>query len=324
MWCPPTPPTQDTDVYLDYSMGFLYEMSVMSESQLPPVYVRKEAKRTRHEAGLPIDTRRSLKISRKDELVYEPRSLFDRPSPELIKMRRELKQQRYRGIVRPQLNKVYYKVQTTSKPQPDPPCWHSWTVHEDMALLKVIQTFQGLPLNLMIISPGHTPNWDFAADYVNSTSITYRSPKQCRHRYETVLISREEGRVLHDTSSRKKKTKNIYTKHPQQFKTNRPMRTGQLYAQDNNSSFSQLMNQRFDALKQIASKRPVTTKAVAGNALTKNSKHTAVLTEYGIDYEHPMTPVEVAARRAERIAREKQKLGKISVKLFSGQIKINY
>lgn len=77
-------------------MGFLYEMSVMSESQLPPVYVRKEVKRNRHEAGLTVDSRRALKISRKDEVMYEPRSLFDRPSPEMVKMRRELKQQRYR------------------------------------------------------------------------------------------------------------------------------------------------------------------------------------------------------------------------------------
>lgn len=99
MWCPPTPPQQETDVYVDYAMGFLYEMSVMSESQLPPVYVRKEtSKRSRHDAGLPMDVasgRRAVKASRKDD-VYEPRSLFDRPSPEMMKMRREIKQQRYR------------------------------------------------------------------------------------------------------------------------------------------------------------------------------------------------------------------------------------
>ncbi|GLV35974.1 domino [Carabus blaptoides fortunei] len=312
MWCPPTPPSQDSDMYIDYSMGFLYEMSVMSESQLPPVYVRKEAKRNRHEAGLTVDNRRALKIARKDEVMYEPRSLFDRPSPEMLKMRRELKQQRYRGIIRPQVPKSALKVPTVAKPQPDPPCWHPWTIHEDMALLKVIQTFQGLPLNLMIVSPGHTPNWDFAADYVNCTSITYRSAKQCRHRYENVLISREEGKILYDTSTRKKKTKNIYTKYPQQFKSNRPMRTAQLYTQDNNSSFSQLMIQRFDSLKQISSKRSVTTKSASTNSHMKNPKHTAVLTEYGIDYEHPLTPVEVATRRAERIQREKQKLGSMT------------
>lgn len=42
MWGPPTPPTTDNDVYVDYAMGFLYEFTPMSESQLPPVYVKKE------------------------------------------------------------------------------------------------------------------------------------------------------------------------------------------------------------------------------------------------------------------------------------------
>lgn len=80
-------------------------------------------------------------------------------------------------------------MQTMNKPQPDPPpCWHNWTIHEDMAILKVLQTFQGLPLNLMIVSPGHTPNWDFVADYVNTTSITYRSHKQSKHRFVYIFL----------------------------------------------------------------------------------------------------------------------------------------
>lgn len=42
MWGPPTPPTTDNDVYVDYSLGFLYEFTPISEAQLPPIYVRKE------------------------------------------------------------------------------------------------------------------------------------------------------------------------------------------------------------------------------------------------------------------------------------------
>ncbi|PSN31346.1 Helicase domino [Blattella germanica] len=45
MWCPPTPPQDENDVYIDHSMGFLYEQTIMSESQLPVVYVKKEHKR---------------------------------------------------------------------------------------------------------------------------------------------------------------------------------------------------------------------------------------------------------------------------------------
>ncbi|KAJ8986041.1 hypothetical protein NQ317_013926 [Molorchus minor] len=35
MWCPPTPPQQDSDVYIDQTMSFLYDVNIMSESQLP-------------------------------------------------------------------------------------------------------------------------------------------------------------------------------------------------------------------------------------------------------------------------------------------------
>lgn len=52
-----------------------------------------------------------------------------------------------------------------------------------------------LPLNLTIVSPAHTPNWDLVSDVVNACSRIYRSSKQCRSRYETVLIPREEGKV---------------------------------------------------------------------------------------------------------------------------------
>lgn len=90
-----------------------------------------------------------------------------------------------------------------------------------------------LPLNLAVVSPAHTPNWDLVSDVVNSCSRIYRSPKQCRNRYENVIIPREEGKVtphrcddhmsaalcLNESSHRfqliyeanpKKKTKSIY------------------------------------------------------------------------------------------------------------------
>ena len=47
MWSPPTPPQDDNDIYIDHTISFLYEPSVMPESQLPPVYVKKEHKRVR-------------------------------------------------------------------------------------------------------------------------------------------------------------------------------------------------------------------------------------------------------------------------------------
>lgn len=55
MWCPPTPPTTDNDVYIDYSLGFLYENVPMTEAQLPPIYVKKERIRNRIEIGITED-----------------------------------------------------------------------------------------------------------------------------------------------------------------------------------------------------------------------------------------------------------------------------
>lgn len=47
MWCPPTPPQDEGDVYIDYALEYLYEPTVMPESELPPVYYKKDRKRPR-------------------------------------------------------------------------------------------------------------------------------------------------------------------------------------------------------------------------------------------------------------------------------------
>ena len=62
-------------------------------------------------------------------------------------------------------------------------------------ILQAVKQLLELPLNLTIVSPAHTPNWDLVSDVVNSCSRIYRSSKQCRNRYENVLIPREEGKV---------------------------------------------------------------------------------------------------------------------------------
>lgn len=304
MWCPPTPPQQETDIFIDQTMSFLYDMNIMAESQLPPIYVKKEVKRTRHDAGF-ADNRRALKIPRKEESMNAPKSLFH--STPNFKLKRDFKLQKYRGLMRNTLPSATNKTSTT-KPPIETPIWHDWTIHEDMALLKAIQSFQGLPLNLLVFSPAHIPNWDFVQDYVNTVSITYRTSRQCRLRYENVLIQREEGKQVFDNSVRKKKTKSggAVQKFAFQQKTARPMRTSQMYTQDNNSKFSQIMMQRYDALKAIPNKRPPQQRSLGSNLISKNPKHLAMLTECGIDLDHPVSPVEVAARRAERIAREKK------------------
>lgn len=85
------------------------------------------------------------------------------------------------------------------------------------------------------------------------------------------------------------------------------MRTSQLYNQDKNNSFTLMCCQRFDTIKSVSNKRPQPTKSLLVNPLLKNPKHAEVLAESGIQYDCPLTPIEVATRRAERIAKEKLK-----------------
>ena len=84
------------------------------------------------------------------------------------------------------------------------------------------------------------------------------------------------------------------------------MRTSQLYAQDNNNSLTHLHSQRFDSCKSIASKRQLPVRPMLANPTLKNHKHAAVLAENGISYDAPLTPIQVAQIRADRIAKEKK------------------
>lgn len=127
-------------------------------------------------------------------------------------------------------------------------------------------------------------------------------------RYETIIVPREEGKILYESNPKKqKKTKGVYKLSPQ-TKTNRPMRTSQLYIQDNNGMYTQLYTQRFETIKAVSNKRTPTVRPQQLESSTmRNPKHAAVLADIGIIYDQPLTPIEVATRRAERIAKEKQK-----------------
>lgn len=259
IWCPPTPPQDDSDVYMDYTLSHLYDTRIMEEASLPPVYVRKELKRPRKESvQAPPDDgemrycgnqiidvielnglscfqnlgRRPAKV-RKEETVYAPRSLFDRPSPALAKLRRDLKLQKCRGIVRPPIPLPNLTLKTPAlpiRPIEENENTPEWLIHEDWILLQAVQNLLELPLNLVVLTPAHTPNWDLVADMVNSYSRSYRSPKQCRNRlvsfqyfwealeiknvssrrYFHVILPREEGKAAIDSSPKKiKKTKSL-------------------------------------------------------------------------------------------------------------------
>ncbi|XP_018403303.1 PREDICTED: helicase domino [Cyphomyrmex costatus] len=312
MWCPPTPPTTDNDVYIDYSLGFLYENIPMTEAQLPPIYVKKERNRSRIDISITEDGCRPTKIMRhKEESVYAPRSLFDRPSPALMKMRRDMKLYKYRAIVRPPMP-VLKTSSHVIKTSPESDQAMDWLVYEEWGLLHSIQNYQNLPLNTMILSPGHTPNWDMVADSINNGARLYRSPKHCRNRYESVIIPREEGKLMYDTTPKKQKKQktSVYKTLPvseQQNKSNRTMRTSQLHNQDRNGSFTSTGNHRYEIMKSVSNKRTPTTKPTSiVNSVMRNNPNVDVLaTDYKIMVDNPSNPIEIATRRADRIKLEK-------------------
>nr|XP_020446076.1 LOW QUALITY PROTEIN: E1A-binding protein p400 [Monopterus albus] len=285
IWTPPTPPQDDNDIYIDSVMMLMYDTTPMPESKLPPVYVRKEHKRLKMD---PSAARKKKKGH--GETVIPPRSLFEKAS--MLKVRREGKDQKKNFSLKQQapfakpLPSLVKPAMEAGQDNPE------WLISEDWALLQAVKQLLELPLNLTIVSPAHTPNWD-----------TSRPPKQCRCRYENVIIPREEGKLVYEANP-KKKTKSIY-----KAKNSRPLRTCQIYAQDDNATHIQLYNSRFELMKIIASKRSPPIKPLLGmNPFQKNPKHASVLAESGISYDKPLPPIQVASQRAERIAKEKKAL----------------
>uniref|UniRef100_A0A8C8K996 E1A binding protein p400 n=1 Tax=Oncorhynchus tshawytscha TaxID=74940 RepID=A0A8C8K996_ONCTS len=280
LWTPPTPPQDDNDIYIDSVICLMYDSAPMPESKLPPVYIRKEHKRLKMD---PSAGRKKKKGH--GETVIPPRSLFEKAS--MLKVRREGKDQKKNFSLKQQapfakpLPSLVKPAMEAGQDNPE------WLISEDWALLQALKQLLELPLNLTIMSPAHTPNWDLVSDVVNSCSRIYRSPKQCRNRYENVIIPREEGKS----------------------KNSRPLRTCQIYTQDDNATHIQLYNSRFELMKIIASKRSPPIKPLLGmNPFQKNPKHASVLAESGIGYDKPLPPIQVASQRAERIAKEKKAL----------------
>ncbi|XP_054630256.1 E1A-binding protein p400 isoform X3 [Dunckerocampus dactyliophorus] len=297
VWTPPTPPQDDNDIYIDSVMCLMYDTTPIPESKLPPIYIRKEHKR------LKLDPSAAARKKKKGhgETVIPPRSLFEKAS--MLKVRREGKDQKKNFSLKQQapfakpLPSLVKPAMEVGQDNPE------WLISEDWALLQAVKQLLELPLNLTIVSPAHTPNWDLVSDVVNSCSRIYRSPKQCRNRYENVIIPREEGKLMYEANT-KKKTKSIY-----KSKNSRPLRTCQIYTQDDNATQIQLYNSRFELMKIIASKRSPPIKPLLGmNPFQKNPKHASVLAESGISYDKPLPPIQVASQRAERIAKEKKAL----------------
>merc|ERR1719318_1883447 len=317
-----------------------YSRETIEECDLPAVHVKKEKKvspcpsvGTICPAMSPPSLASQMspnmsgemkpKIRREDLLAPAPRSLFDRPKPLKAVPRRPP------GLpgTAPFPPTVPSPV-TPPTPTPTPlqtikPIYREadagpeWTIQEDWALHQAVTAVQELPLSLTANSPGHISNWDMVADMVNAVSRCFRSGKQCRARYESTVVPRAEGRIMYDVTPTKKLKKaaklgvKIDKKTGAVVPARQAMKTGALFKTDNNNAFSSMFSSRFETIKSIANKRTPTTTPLLVNPTMRNPKHAAVLAESGISYDTPLTPVQVAANRAERIQRDKARTAQL-------------
>ena len=345
LWMPPMPSNMNNNEFrVDEHLSCLYNMNLMEESELPTIYVKKELKRSGAELQNDLDKH---KIRKEDGFAsqggtYAPRSLFDR-HPALQKQKLKAQQKRvpmgtgsyiHSSGNQPSSGNLNFQQNSSAiaslrhpipRQQVEAENQPEWLIQEDWALLHTIKETQCLPLSLLTSSPAHTVNWDLVSDMVNAVSRVYRGPRQCKHRFETIIAPREEGRILYDMPSsmtgaglnnaaadKNKKNKKKQLNNPGSMKLptpkmNRPMKTSQIFNLDKNNSWSSLFATRFETIKAVANKRSPTTKPLVVNPSQKNTKHAAVLAESGISYDAPLSPIQVAANRAERIQKEKQK-----------------
>jgi hypothetical protein len=90
MWCPPTPPQELSDVYIDHNMDFLYESSPIPEDKLPSIHLRRDLKRARdYLTASDRDSRRPYnKLRRTGEEVvggsHAPRFVLEKIFKDLI------------------------------------------------------------------------------------------------------------------------------------------------------------------------------------------------------------------------------------------------
>ena len=327
----------------DRCTGLLYRTESIREDDLPPVYIKKEKKRETliGSGGLglagssnsgqpltnasasspalgtaPLSPTDKPKIKREESVTTAPKSIFDRPKPfKTIQRPRPTG-----GVINPVSfggsqslsNQLASSLKTVIRDR-EADSGPEWSIQEDWALHQAILSLQEMPLSLNANSPAHISNWDMVSDIVNAVSRCFRSPRQCRNRYEMTILPREEGKILYNdlTPTKKPKKTKLNLKQPslpeKKPLISKPMKTSVLFKQDNNNACSAQFAARFETIKAIANKRTPTTQPVLVNSTNRNPRHASVLADFSVNYDTPLSPVQVAANRAERILREKQR-----------------
>ena len=169
-----------------------------------------------------------------------------------------------------------------------------------------------MPLSLLVVNLAQTPNWDLAAEMVNLTSKIYRTPKQCKIRYETIVGPREEGKLFYEqppAAKKQKKSKSfIKVGPPSPSRTGRIVKMSQLISADNNSQLLNTYMGKFDVIKNITVKRPVSKPMTLNPHMKTNKQAATIFAEHGINLESPISATAIAQARYERVQMERKKL----------------
>ncbi|XP_019362594.1 PREDICTED: E1A-binding protein p400-like isoform X3 [Gavialis gangeticus] len=226
LWTPLTLPEDHDDTYIDSVLCLMYDRTPISESKLPPLYSRMKQERQQ------LDPSGKSKRHHHGKMAAPPPSLFSHVNLRLLEMRQKGKGERNKLLLRRRA--CFAKllpafIRSAAEAGQDSP---EWQISEDRALLQAVKQLLQLPLNLAVVSPAQTPNWDLVSDVVNTCSQAYRSSKQCQNRFVNLVIAREEVK-----------------------KMNGHLRTKQTPAQDPNSAHVQLYMSHFDLMTMAARKR---------------------------------------------------------------------
>ncbi|KAM6051492.1 E1A-binding protein p400-like isoform 3-T3 [Theristicus caerulescens] len=238
LWTPPVVPENHDDVYTDSVTCLMYSSTPIPESKLPPLFVRRARKRQR--TDLSSSGERKKLCHRR--MAVPPPSLFSQATPRMLKTRQKSKAQKPLLLVEQQtyfarpLSALIKSVADAGQDSP------AWLIAEDLALLKAVKQLRALPLNLAIVSPAQTANWDFVSEVVNSCNYVYRSPKQCQNHYIKAFAD-PEG-----------KNTGGY-----------PLRVRQAYAKDQNSERTQIYMNHFELMTMTARKRSSSNTFLADN-----------------------------------------------------------
>lgn len=305
---------------------------------------------------------------RRDEVICLPRSLFDRPQGTHIKARRDLKLQKLRCVTKGNdsdpfaMQKFFHTFSSNALGQsvPQETIVHQaqrqmqtypnmsllfyqdqlppWTIQEEWAILMVIQHLQDLPVNLNILTPGHTPNWELVSEIVSDIGLAHRSFKMCEYHFAREIQKREmtrdstwdERAMLDSTQPPTKKSK----KHKNQQQTGdgtsshtstkassmaqvypfKPSKTGEMLGHD--KSLQLFFKERCAIIQGLRQKRPKPSRLnfSMSHERSNNAFVTLVRDDKRIvDYDRPPKPetiiVELNEERKRRTIAARQAAG---------------